>query len=135
MLNLRLTDFFVVEREFATPDEIKRHVAQAKESRGPLHALLFFSTEKQQSWFVAAGGALHLVVDHTNEASPKILWTIPLDELGSVEIGERSRTTGLITVGGKRPRFFSKKLFADEPIDVRLRDMIERARQRTPYAA
>ncbi|WP_349368351.1 hypothetical protein [Salinarimonas sp.] len=136
MLNLRLTDFFVIDRRFATASEVKRIVADKDGAAGgALEAMLFFATDKQQSWFVANSRRLFLVIDKKDEEAPRVRWSVPLEAGRSMEVGSKSLATGTIAIAGKRPRFFTTKLFADEPLQRRLRNMLDRAAAQGAHAA
>lgn len=139
-MNLRaaLADFFVIDRPFATAARVKRVVAESDPSTpvSELEALLFFSTPKQQSWFVASATTLHCVIDSRESKVPSRVWSMSHEAaLRSIEIEIRSARSGTVTIAGKRPRLFSRKLFADQPIEERLRAMLARARARERSAA
>lgn len=132
-LKAALADFFVIDRPFATIGRIKREAADRIDTASPsdLEALLFFSTPKQQSWLVASADRIVCIVDKRDEKAPTVVWSVGHDEaLSSLKTELHSPRNGTVTIAGKRPRLFSRKLFADQPLEYRLRAMVERARER-----
>lgn len=137
-LKAALADFFVIERPFATAARVKRAVTDSdpSTSASELEALLFFATPKQQSWFVASPTTLHCVIDSRESKAPSRVWSTSHEAaLQSIDVDIRSPRSGTVTIAGKRPRLFSRKLFADQPLEERLEAMLERARSRARSAA
>jgi hypothetical protein len=80
------------------------------------HDLLIFDTSKQHTWLIASDHRLYCVIDNRKENKPKVLWRIRKDELKSrqirpIEIEDYDSSFGIIRIGGKRIRKYSRSLF------------------------
>lgn len=132
-------EFFLGKGEFKTIREIIETVANHKdfdpqlEDLDSAEAMLIFQTSKQQTWLVATGFRLYCVLDDLDKSSTRVQWTIPADKIADndnliIEMTTREKTdrTGLLDISERRNWLFSKKLFASEPIEDKIRELLTR---------
>jgi len=140
---VKLSDLIQASRRFASPDAIysigartNHSAATAVSARlvGSLslapETLLIFDTKKQRTWLVAAPDGLACVIDRLEEAKPKRIWHIPSRSVfkqGTYVLQVRtefySATAGHVFIDDKKPRMYSLRLFTDNPIQERIRQL------------
>ena len=139
---MKLRDLFESDRPFASGDSILRAVRlySRTASSGPENfarakALLIYEAPKeQQTWLVATDAALYCVIDLPSEEKPRVRWRIrtPAGSNGppiyTDEKEPKSSRTGVVHIGDKRPRSYSKKFFTDMSIERRIRRLILQAK-------
>lgn len=87
--------------------------------------LLIFEGREQHTWFCATSQALYCVFDVITEPEPRVKWRISKEHLVEnnrlvlkLKVAEQSPVSGLITVNGKPPRKFTKRLFSGKGKDI-----------------
>lgn len=129
---------FLGKSEFKTIEEIVATLRNHRDFNPELEdlnnaeAILIFQTSSQQTWLVATSARLYCVLDDLDKSSTRVQWTIPaneiIDEGGNIKINiatqEKTERTGLLEIGERRNWLFSKKLFARESIEAKIRDLI-----------
>ena len=136
---MSIREFLLGRDEFKSPDEIIELIRQYRgfdpeqEDISHAEALLIFQTSKQQTWLVATSVRLYCVLDDLKKSFTRAQWSYSKDTLVSntevtVRISARNKTekTGLVDIGEHRNWLYSRKLFANEPIENRIRDLIAR---------
>ena len=80
-------------RDFANEQEIKQWIRHSKNWNKPSKfvsseeissgkkSLLLFDSEKRHSWLVATNKRLYKILDDRREKSPKIYWSVELEQL------------------------------------------------------
>jgi hypothetical protein len=118
-------------RSFASETDIKAFLQgkYSDHSEKYLEAgqLLIFWGPAQKTWLIATNKALYCVFDIKNEKAPRVKWRISKENIGSgltLSVIERSNQTGYIIIDGKKQRKYSRKLFAQVPIDEAIRAML-----------
>jgi hypothetical protein len=133
-------EFFLGRGQFKSADEVAETVRQSKnfddseEDPSNAGALLIFQTSKQQTWLVATRKRLYCILDDLGRAFTRVEWSMPRKKLVAqgnllVRIKARDRTgrTGLVDIGDEHCNWlFSRKLFTNETVESRIRDLITR---------
>jgi hypothetical protein len=131
-------EFFLGKSEFKTSDEIIATVRQHKdfdansENLETAEAMLIFQTSKQQTWLVVTSLRLYCVLDDLEKSSTRVQWSIPIETIAddqgqfkiTIQTRDKTPRTGLLDIGDRRSWLFSKKLFASEPIEAKIRDLV-----------
>jgi hypothetical protein len=122
--------------EFKTSEKIIATLRDHKdfnpdtEDLSKAEAILIFQTSRQQTWLVATGSRLYCVLDDLDKSSTRVQWSVPIEKLadntGKLRIATRDKTerTGLLDIGERRNWLFSKKLFASESPETKIRELI-----------
>ncbi|MHC9419868.1 hypothetical protein ACYZX9_14865 [Sphingomonas citri] len=132
---MRLSDLFAQPRSFYSEEKILQFISSDRRTRGFKLArakmLLIFDTSKQRTWLVADDKHLHCVSDWSREPEPKLRWSIGRSKIVkndriSLDIGTADHTgdIGYVRIDGKKPRFYSKRLFTDKPIGEVIRELL-----------
>jgi hypothetical protein len=131
-------EFFLGKVEFKTSDEIIETVRQHRdfdpqhENLDSAEAILIFQTSKQQTWLVATNLRLYCVLDDLEKSSTRVQWSIPIEKIAdkngqlkiNVQTRDKTERTGLLDIGERRNWLFSKKLFASDPIERKIGDLV-----------
>lgn len=135
---MRLRDLIDSDRSFVSPKEIGKvifrdHPNDVAASRN-FTGLLIFQSVKQMTWLAVTRSALYCVVDRISETAPGTRWRIPRREIISdngillqIRTEPQSDTTAYVYVGEQRRRIYSTRLFADMPIEQRIKHLIKSA--------
>lgn len=124
--------------DFASKLEIIEFIKHSKnfdssrESPDHADALLIFATSKQHTWLVSSAYRLYCILDDLRNDEPHINWSLPRSRLiansgvsARVVTIDKSEFSGLVSIEGvKRDWLFTKRLFADEPIEEKIRKLI-----------
>jgi hypothetical protein len=132
-------NFFLGRGKFKSPAEI---VATVRESPNfepsregdSAEPLLIFQTSTQQTWLVATNQRLYCILDDLNRSFTRVQWSMPKGRLiadGTVVVPistqqtrSKSDRSGLVDIEKHKSWYFSRNLFASEPIENRIRRLI-----------
>ena len=137
---MRPAEFIALRENFESREGIVRSISSSKnfnpetENPGDAHALLIFSTAKQQAWLVATSERLYGAVDDLRKEKPRINWSIPKRKLVSGEnisakliSRDKNELSGLIDIGDTCTNWlYTKRLFVDDHIKNQVRSLIKR---------
>lgn len=129
--------FFLGEAEFEPANEISRKIRESKnfdpKSENPeqTQSLLIFQTSKQQTWLVASRARLYCILDDVNRSFTRVQWSMEKNELVSgrrvtvtISVNDKSPTTGTVDIGDHKAWLYSKKLFPQQDMESRIRQLI-----------
>jgi hypothetical protein len=132
-----LNRFLFGRGSFKSAEEIIGLVARhdsfdrTREDAASAGALVIFQTSKQQTWLIATRAHLYCVLDDLNKAFTRVQWTMPAETIvasGNVIVPistlDKTEKTGLLTIGDRRRWLYTKRLFAPEGIEARIRSLI-----------
>lgn len=124
--------------DFASKPEIIQYITHSKnydptrESPDRTDALLIFATSKQHTWLVSSAHRLYCILDDLRSDGPHINWSLPRARLvansavsARILTSDKSEFSGLLSIEGvKREWLFTKRLFADDPVEEKVRRLI-----------
>ena len=133
---MSLSKFSRGYREFmpssAVPELITRSKNYQREDVSATEPLLIFKTSNQQTWLVATGRRLYVILDDVRKPEPSIIRSVPkkrlVDDAGglTLRLGERARSerTGLLDMQGYKALLFSHRLFSEERVSERVEQLL-----------
>ena len=137
------SSFFSARIQLKTESDIKESIKRSKdfnsEAEAPemSHALLYFTTSKQQTWLVATSERLYCILDDVKEAEPSIKWSMAKVELVEgitvkLKIDTRARKWrpnsphGIVNFGpNHKDWLYTKRLFYNNTIEDRVKFLID----------
>ena len=137
-MDLKIRDFFEGREALWPVDRIIQFVEASKQcdeatgGREAPEALLLFQTSRQQTWLVTTSQRLYCVLDDKRKNEPELRWVMNKDELVTgdalkvaLETHDHSENSGLVDIGpNHKDWFFTKSLFADEPVEAKIHDLV-----------
>jgi len=138
---MKISELFCGRADFLSKTDVIQYAKNSKnfdsatEDLTKSDALLIFSTSKQHTWLTLTPQRLYCVLDDIRKDQPHINWSIPrsriLEEGDKITLSlaarDKTEVTGLLDIGEAHPGWlYTKRLFAETPIDQCVRALLKR---------